>query len=210
METFFSTFVATLYNEMLSLQLVELIAALLALAYVLLAAKQKIACWLCAFASSSLYVVIFWQAQLPYQAALNVFYVAMAIYGWLTWQRIDNNGEPMKVRELGALKHLFVVTGLSFICWGLLALQPQAELSVTHYLDTGTAVFSVFTTWLVVQKYLANWIYWIVINTAAVWLYASQSLYFTSVLFCLYVLMSVYGLISWRAALRDNTDTSIM
>lgn len=204
METFFSTFFATFYNEMRSLQFVELSAALLALAYILLAAKQQIACWLCAFASSSLYVVIFWQAQLPYQAALNVFYVAMAIYGWLTWQRIDNNGEPMKVRELGALKHLFVVTGLSFICWGLLALQPQAELTVTHYLDTGIAVFSVFTTWLVVQKYLANWIYWIVINTTAVWLYASQSLYFTSILFCLYVLMSIYGWKSWRVTLRDN------
>ena len=189
---------------MRSLQFVELSAALLALAYILLAAKQRIACWLCAFASSSVYVVIFWQAQLPYQAALNVFYVVMAIYGWLTWQRIDNNDEPVKVRQLGALKHLFVVAGLSFICWGLLALQPQAELTVTHYLDTGIAVFSVFTTWLVVQKYLANWIYWIVINTAAVWLYASQSLYFTSILFCLYVLMSVYGWKSWRATLRDN------
>ena len=189
---------------MRSLQFVELSAALLALAYILLAAKQRIACWLCAFASSSVYVVIFWQAQLPYQAALNVFYVVMAIYGWLTWQRIDNNDEPVKVRQLGALKHLFVVTGLSFICWGLLALQPQAELTVTHYLDTGIAVFSVFSTWLVVQKYLANWIYWIVINTAAVWLYASQSLYFTSILFCLYVLMSVYGWKSWRATLRDN------
>lgn len=193
---------------MLSLNWLELTAALLALAYVLLAAKQNIWCWLCAFASSGIYVAIFWQAALPYQAALNFFYVAMALYGWAIWRRVNHNGETPKVRQLGMLKNGVAIFGLTLVCAILLSLQNNAgqggALSVTHYLDAGIAVFSVFTTWLVVQKYLDNWVYWIVLNTAAAWLYASQSLYFTAALFSIYVLMSLYGLMSWRGAFHKS------
>ena len=214
MDVFLQTITETFLNEMLGLNWLELTAALLALAYVLLAAKQNIWCWLCAFASSGIYVAIFWQAALPYQAALNFFYVAMALYGWATWRRVNHNGETPKVRQLGMLKNAIAIFGLTLVCAILLSLQNNASmqnnagqgeaLSVTHYLDAGIAVFSVFTTWLVVQKYLDNWVYWIVLNTAAAWLYASQSLYFTAALFSIYVLMSLYGLISWRGAFHKS------
>lgn len=204
----FSPAVAEMFiSEMMSLHVWELIAALLAMAYVLLAAKQHIWCWLCAFSSSGIYVAIFWQAALPYQAALNFFYVVMAVYGWATWQRTNHNGALVQVKQLGLWRNLAAVTGLTLVCAVLLFLQnkvTQSEpFSITHYLDAGIAVFSIFTTWLVVQKYLDNWVYWMVLNTAAAWLYASQLLYFTTALFGVYVLMSLYGLVSWRGASRE-------
>ena len=65
---------------------VEWIAAGLALAYLLLAIRQNPWCWACAIASAVLYLSLFAQAGLRMQAALQVFYVAMAVYGWRAWR----------------------------------------------------------------------------------------------------------------------------
>ena len=60
------------------MSVLEVCAVCLALAYVILAIFQRRLCWIAAIASASLYIVIFWQVQLYLEAALQVFYIAMA------------------------------------------------------------------------------------------------------------------------------------
>ena len=64
------------------MSLMEVCAVGLAVAYVLLAVYQRRLCWIAAIASAALYIVIFWQVQLYLEAALQVFYIAMAIVIW--------------------------------------------------------------------------------------------------------------------------------
>ena len=59
-------------------------------------------------------------------------------------------------------------------------------------------VFSIFATWMLAQKILANWLYWMFIDTAAITLYWSTGYYVTIILFMVYVMLSVYGYFSWR------------
>ena len=61
---------------MMLMGIVEGLAVVLALAYLLLAARESLWCWYCAFASSALYVVVLWNARLLTEAGLNVFYMA--------------------------------------------------------------------------------------------------------------------------------------
>ena len=49
----------------------EIIAVVLALAYVWLAARQSIWCWPCALVSTGIYTWIFWQVTLPFQAGIE-------------------------------------------------------------------------------------------------------------------------------------------
>ena len=63
----------------------EWLAATLALAYLLLAIRENPYAWPCAFLSAALYTLIFWQTNLPMQAALNATYMAIALYGWHQW-----------------------------------------------------------------------------------------------------------------------------
>lgn len=62
-------------------------AAALAVAYLLLAIRQRISCWLAAFVSSCLYVWVLFGARLYMESALNAFYAAMAVYGFRQWIR---------------------------------------------------------------------------------------------------------------------------
>ena len=65
----------------------ESVAVALAIAYLLLAMRENILCWYCALASAAIYTVLFWDASLPMQSLLSVYYVGMAIYGWWQWRR---------------------------------------------------------------------------------------------------------------------------
>ena len=65
---------------------IEWAAAALALGYLLLAIRQNPWCWGFAIASAALYLVVFARAGLYMQAALQVFYVGISLYGWRTWR----------------------------------------------------------------------------------------------------------------------------
>jgi hypothetical protein len=65
----------------------EWLGVALALAYLILAVRQSAWCWLFAATSSGVYLWLFARAGLTMQAALQVFYIAMAVYGWLMWRR---------------------------------------------------------------------------------------------------------------------------
>ena len=65
---------------------VEILAVVLAVAYLLLAIRQSIACWMAAFVSSCLYVWVLFGARLYMESVLNVFYAAMAVYGFWQWR----------------------------------------------------------------------------------------------------------------------------
>lgn len=65
----------------------EIFAVLFALAYVWLAAQESIWCWWAGFLSTTLYVYIFWDVTLFFQMLLNVYYMAMAVWGIIHWSK---------------------------------------------------------------------------------------------------------------------------
>ena len=61
--------------------------------------------------------------------------------------------------------------------------------------------------YLVAQKYLQNWLYWIVIDTVSIPLYIDRGLHLTALLFAAYVIIAVAGYISWRNHFRNIGQT---
>ena len=56
----------------------EILAVVLAIAYLVLAIRQNIWCWAAAAVSTLLYLFIMYQAQLYMESVLQLFYLAMA------------------------------------------------------------------------------------------------------------------------------------
>ena len=61
------------------------------------------------------------------------------------------------------------------------------------YLDAFTTIFSLVATWLMINLVHDNWLYWIVIDTVSIYLYAKRGLKLGSVLFALYLLLALDG-----------------
>jgi nicotinamide mononucleotide transporter len=179
----------------------EWAAVMLALGYLLLAVRQNAWCWACAIASSAIFLVLFVQAGLVMQVALQVFYIGMGVYGWFAWRRGGETGATLPVSRWSVRRHALAIAVLcaATLVNGWLIARKQGGL--VPYVDAFVAWVSVLATWLVARKVLENWLYWIVVDSVAVLLYWSQGLHATAVLFVVYVLIAVRGFFAWRADL---------
>lgn len=180
----------------------ELLAVGLALAYVWLAAKQNIWCWPSALLSTGIYTWLFWEVALPFHTVLNAYYLLMALYGWYKWRRqVDQN---ISIQTWSMARHIKCIVGLSVV--SILVSQIGAMWLDTEYLylDAFVTVFSVFTTVLVAHKVLENWLYWLVINTFAMYLYFAKDMQLTGLLFIGYSVFAVYGYFKWRQQLAGD------
>jgi nicotinamide mononucleotide transporter len=73
------------------------------------------------------------------------------------------------------------------------------------YIDSLTTWFAIWATFLVTQKVLENWWYWLVIDVASIAIYWSRDLQLTALLFVVYVIMIPFGLISWSRSMREQS-----
>ena len=180
----------------------ELVAVVLSVAYLLLAIRESLWCWVCAFISTAIFTFLFWDVNLFMDSALNVYYMAMAVYGWWHWRKGSAAGEELPVTSRPARYHLrliaiTLVLSVASGAW-LTANTPAAW----PYLDSFTTWGSVVTTWLVARKVLENWLYWILIDGVSVGLYIDRGLHLTALLFLAYTVMAVIGYRQWRAHLQ--------
>lgn len=179
----------------------ELIAMVLSLVYVILAARGSLWCWPAAFISTALYTYIFYDVLLLMDSALNGYYLLMAIYGYWQWsKKTDNeleNSDDLTIVSWNMTWHVkacLILTVVAFCLGYLMANFTPADFP---YLDTFTTVFAIFATYLVTKKVLENWLYWIVIDLASIYLYIEKGLIPTTVLFVVFVVVASYGYHKW-------------
>jgi nicotinamide mononucleotide transporter len=181
----------------------EWVGVALALAYLLLAVRQHVACWAFAASSSAVFLWLFARAELVMQAALQLFYIAMAGYGWYSWRGGLAEAQAARpVTRRGVAWHLCAIAAIVMLSAVTGRLTGAGEGGgAVPYVDALVAWGSVFTTWLVARKVLENWFYWIALDLCAAGLYWSQGLHATAVLFLLYSAIAVQGYRSWRSSL---------
>ena len=197
----------TITAALLALSGWEVVAALFGVAYVVLAARESQWCWPLAFVSTLIYTIIFWEGQLPMQALLNLYYMGMAVYGYLLWRKQTNTVDFLPISSWGLSRQLpFIMLG-SVLTYAVGLYLTQLDISQSPYLDAGVTVFSVMNTWLMAKKVLQNWIYWVVIDAAAIVLYAQNGYYATVVMYFVYLILAIIGFISWKKLLARKAVT---
>ena len=182
----------------------ELVAVIAAIAYLLLAVRQNIWCWLCAAISTAIYVYLMFAAKLYMESALNLFYFAMAIYGWYVWSSGRRGVAELPVSSWSPAVHLWAILailGISLLNGYLLEAYTDAAFP---YIDSLTTWGAIWATFLVARKVFENWYYWLAIDLALVFIYWSRGLELTSLLFAVYVVIIPFGMLAWQQSLRER------
>lgn len=179
----------------------EALAAVLGVVYVVLAIRQHRACWLAALGSTALYCYVFYGAALYMQAALQVYYLAVALYGWRAWRGASAEARLPVTRASWRLQlaAIALIAAASVASAAVLARETGSKQPL---LDSLTTWASVFATWLVARKKLDNWVWWFVVDSLIVVLCWQQRLYASMILYGLFLWLVVIG---WRTWHRDMT-----
>jgi nicotinamide mononucleotide transporter len=180
----------------------EILAVIFGIVYVLLAAKESLWTWLFAFMGTLIYTILFWNSALLSSSLLNFYYMGMAIYGFILWRSGGKDGQELEITQWSVNKNILLILSGFIIATIIGYLSDTYSNAQFAYLDTFVMVFSVLATWMLANKVLENWLYWIVVDSAAIVLYWQSGYLVTIVLFVLYVVLAFYGYASWRKAYR--------
>jgi len=176
----------------------EIVAAILAIAYLILAMLQDIRCWVSWIISSLMYFFVMYSANLYMEALLQIFYIFIGLYGLYQWRFKADKKDALKITTWSVKNHLIVIGALFF-------LTSLSGYVLMIYTAAASPFIDAFTTWgaiaasyLVAKKILENWFYWFVIDFVSVFLFISRELYPTALLFIVYLVLVVIGYSAWR------------
>lgn len=158
--------------------------------------------WPVQLISSAVYVGVFFQARLYADTTLNLLDVALYGLGWYWWLRGGARQTRLDIGHLtwrlAGLLTLVGVAGSAVMTVFLYSVHDAAPV-----LDATTTVASLIATFIMGRKLLESWHLWIVVNLVYIALYCVRGLYLTAILYGLFAIFSVVGLIGWQRHVRE-------
>jgi len=180
--------------------IVEIFGAVTGIAYVILEIRRNILLWPLGIITSAVYIYVFGRAGFYANMGLQWYYLVISIYGWYMWRRRpepEQSGGKSDVKRIGIATAAWCTVYALALWAGLWFLLDRATDSPVPVWDGLIASLSVVATWMLTKKYLEQWYIWIVANAVAVVVYLSSGLYPTAMLFFVYFVMAIIGLIKW-------------
>lgn len=136
---------------------IEVLATLLGMLYVVLSVKQNIWTWPVGLLCSILYIYVYLDAKFYADMALQVYYVAVSIYGWVQWLKGSQDSPGEKESKLMVSKtphqmcwYLVVISLLLFVfIYFILNNYTDSPVPVG---DAITTALSVVATWMLAKN----------------------------------------------------------
>ncbi len=188
----------------ISENLMEFIAVVTGIIYVLFTIRVNILLWLFGTISSALYIWVFYDSGIYAFGLLYIYYVVMGIYGWIKWAKDakTDDAESTHISKIPA-KSLFMALAFAVVLilaiYYILSRYTDSDMPLT---DAVMTTGGMIATWMLTQKYIEQWLVWIVADSIAMFAMISKGLYFSFFLFLVYTILAILGYIKWRKDLQ--------
>lgn len=183
---------------------IEITGSILSLVYLFLSVRQNIWLWIFGFASSALYIAVFFQSKFYADMSLQVYYLVVSVYGFLHWtlKKQASGGNDLPVVSVNG-KQVMMLSLAAVVIWAIyyFVLSNFTDSDVA-FPDSITTALSIVATWMLARKILEHWLIWIFVDAFSALLYLYKELYFTTGLFVVYTIMAIIGYLRWRKDLH--------
>ncbi len=179
----------------------EIFTLVTGLLFLVLEIRQSNWMWAVQILTGITSVILFYRQGLYASMLLNLYYIAAAVWGVISWSKDSASNEnasgAIHLRKVTVkvivFSVLLQVVGTALLLWGLELLgDPMSGL------DAGITVLSLIATWWLVKTYKEQWLLWILADVLYVFMCYAQGMYFMSGLYAFYTLSAIYGFIHWR------------
>ena len=211
----------------------ELIAAVFGVISVVYAKKENILVFPTGIISTTLYVYLLVQWALYGDLIINIYYSLMSVYGWYMWSRIidskqhhlpistTNTNEKLKAFGIFLFTSIFVIAvyrhynvmpnhlnfteSVDYAVTNLTAGNLEDFRKTTPFLDTFTTGIFFAGMWLMANKKIENWLFWIAGNVVSIPLYFVKGYGFTGIQYAIFLILAFQGYIVWKKNLNKQT-----
>jgi nicotinamide mononucleotide transporter len=121
----------------------------------------------------------------------------MALWGIYLWQ-CKKEKEELPISYVGVkwnIISIFAGFGLALLLGYFSSFFLEANM---RYLDSVTTLFAIIATFMLVLRKVDNWIYFIFVDAAYIYIYTKAGSPFLAGVMIIYTLMAIYGYYSWH------------
>ncbi|MDG1778767.1 MAG: nicotinamide riboside transporter PnuC [Flavobacteriaceae bacterium] len=181
----------------------EVLAVLLGILSVWYAKKENILVFPTGIISTILYVYICFKFVLYGDVIINIYYTMMSLYGWFMWQR-KIKGKTIAIAQSTTKDMMWAlvifVSTAAFVV--LVYLYFDRFNRITDYFDTFTTGVFFAAMWLMANKKIEHWLFWIVGNLISIPLYFVKGLGFSGLQFTVFLMLAIQGYFEWKKHLN--------
>ena len=186
----------------------EVLGTIIGILYLWLEYRASIYLWIAGIIMPAIYLFVYYDAGLYADFGINIYYLLIALYGWMTWKYGKTSTSAKKeVKEL-PITHLpkqgWINVALAYVVFQFLIawILIQYTDSNVPWMDAFTTALSIVGMWMLARKYLEQWWVWIVVDVVCVGLYIYKDLHFTAGLYALYAIIAIFGWLNWKKLMK--------
>ena len=195
----------------------EIIAMFVGIYYVFLEIRKTRLLWYVCILTSILNIFVYWHNNYLSMTLIQVYYIVMAFYGIHASKEIkeeaieEYGAERNPTGQKVAIRRFDWKTGgvtLAIAVAAFFVLAPMLKVyATTHgtllfpsqpYWDAFIAVGSMVGTFFLSKSYMCQWYIWIVLDLITVGVFLYSGMYWMSVMYVCYIIMSLIGIRNWR------------
>ncbi len=177
-----------------------------------LIAKKNMLTWPVGIVSVILFFFLFYQIQLYSDAIEQLYYLGASVYGWWFWKKDMHEDKKTVTVRLSAKKIILSWIAVTLFLSALTGILMQRvhlilpllfpEKASYPFIDALTTIMSFSAMFLMAQKRMESWVYWIIVDVIGIWLYYVKDVRFISLLYVILLGMAVNGLREWRKGMK--------
>ena len=179
--------------------LLELIAVSFGITSVIFAKSENILVFPTGIISTIIYIIICYKFILYGDMLINIYYTLMSLYGWYVWS-FKVSGKNIFIttsKKDDVAKSIFIFLSTIIIISSIYVYFDRMR-NVTDYLDTFTSAIFFTAMWLMANKKIEHWIFWIIGNLISIPLYFVKGLGFSSIQFTIFLILAIIGYMEWK------------
>lgn len=183
---------------------IEILGTIVGLIYLWQEYNASIYLWITSIIMPAIYLYIYYNAGLYADFGINVYYLIIALYGWLAWRyNFSFRKKRIKKKRLN-ISHIKSKSAIRLLllcltAWFLISfILVNFTDSTVPYIDAFTTALSIVGMYMLARKYLEQWWVWMVVDITSSALYIYKELYFTALLYALYAFIAIFGYRKWK------------
>lgn len=195
----------------------EILAMVVGIYYVYLEIRKTRLLWYVCILTSILNIFVYWHNNYLSMTLIQFYYIATAIYGIYSFTKIKKEAIEIYGEERNptgqkvAIRRFNWKTGGIALALGVavffLLVPFLKHYAAAHgtllfpsqpYWDAFIAVGSMIGSFFLSKSYMCQWYIWIFLDLITVGVFIYSGMYWMSVMYVCYIVMSCFGIRNWR------------
>ena len=209
MNEIYNFFLEAYSNSPTYIIVLELLAFIFGIISVVYAKKENILVYPTGIICTVITIYLLYRAQYFGDMMMNVYYSIMSIYGWWNWSRVKDNHYIVLISKTNKREYLiasffFLLTiGVTFSVYKM----NLDYLEIPNYIDIFTSGIFFTAMWLMANKKIESWMFWIVGDIITIPLYSYRGLGILSLQYLIFLILAIQGYFEWKKTLNKQSQT---